>query len=735
MQIQTLLSIVETSAAFLELQVDSNRLYEVFGRLSVRDDLDFNEMLNYLNEIGREGKLVFLEAESSPGEIMQMLEVDTLTFVIPLMLEDKRAFLVVGPRGRSKIKCVRVDIEGNSVEVELHADTILHLARDAQPGQRLTVFTAWPMDPIVSYDRLSGEGDSYTPMRRLLYMLAAEKRDIGYIYVYAIAIGLLSLSLPLGIQAIIGLISGGLILQPVYVLVGGVIVGHSLAGILQIQQIKVVERIQRRVFAKAAFEYAYRIPRVRLEALSGQYAPELMNRFFDILTIQKGFAKILTELIVAVLTLAFGLLLLAFYHPFFIIFSVILLTVLVVIFVITGPRGLRTSLMESKYKYKVAHWLEELARNLPTFKLSGFTRLPLQRMDYYTKGYIKKRDAHFRVLISQYFSIIIFKVVIIGGMLALGAYLVIERQITLGQFVASEIVIISVLAAVEKLILNLDVIYDVLTASEKLGNVTDLPLDRNRGMILNPHTQGSHAFDIQLRNIHYTHPGASKPTLRDITLDIPPSYRVGLVGPPGSGKTTLLYLIGGLLQNYKGIVAYNGVSQHDINLNSLRDYIGENLRYEDIFVGSVEDNLSVGKDHTLDELYEALKLVGLGDWIRQQPEGLRTELAAHGEGLNTDVLMRLILARTIVEHPRLVVFDQQMLYPEPSYLETVHRIFLNERRDWTFVCVTNDPDILRACDLVAYLEEGQVVAQGTFKSLLNQPNFRRQLVFSQQPLK
>jgi ABC-type bacteriocin/lantibiotic exporter with double-glycine peptidase domain len=105
---------------------------------------------------------------------------------------------------------------------------------------------------------------------RLLELIVAEKGQIGLVYLYATLVGLFSLTLPLGVQAIIGLVSGGLILQPVVLLVVFVVLGTLAYGILQVMQLSVVETIQQRIFARFALEFVVRLPRLAMERCAGE---------------------------------------------------------------------------------------------------------------------------------------------------------------------------------------------------------------------------------------------------------------------------------------------------------------------------------------------------------------------------------------------------------------------------------------------------------------------------------
>lgn len=320
-----------------------------------------------------------------------------------------------------------------------------------------------------------------SPTQRLIRLLATEKRDIGYVFLYALITGAISLSLPLGTQAVFTLVSSGTIFSSVYVMIGLVIVGIIAAGLLLVAQTTLVEILQQRIFTKAAFEFTYRLPRIETESLSAYYPPELMNRFFDVLTIQKGMPKLLVDITTAMVQITFGLLLLSAYHPIFIGFGVFVVLAVLLIVRVLSPSGIQTSLAESKYKYRVAAWLEEMAAEFPNEQprevRSPFDRREaMDKMDELVAGYIANRQSHFQVIKKFLYSGVAFKAIVVGGLLIMGTSLVVGRQMSLGQFVAAEVIIVLITGAVDKLLSGVDTVFDMLTAVEKIATVTDLPL-------------------------------------------------------------------------------------------------------------------------------------------------------------------------------------------------------------------------------------------------------------------
>jgi len=542
-------------------------------------------------------------------------------------------------------------------------------------------------------------------------MFARDRKDIAYIYGYAAFNGLVALSLPLGIQAIVGLILAGRVSSSWIILTAVVTLGIVLSGVLQVIQLSITEILQQRVFTRSAFEFAYRIPRFRADAIRDTYTPELVNRFFDTLNVQKGLSKMLLDFSSSALQILFGLLLLSFYHPFFIFFGIALLAVLVGIFVTTGKWGLASSLKESSWKYEVAHWLEELARGMRTFKLAGNTDLPMRRMDALVAEYLVHRKAHFRVLVVQYGTVVAFKGLITAGLLLLGGLLVIQNEINVGQFVASEIIIILIMNSAEKLILTMEPIYDVLTAVEKMAQVTDVPLETEHpGARPFADVDTGMGLAIELREVRLParRPGA-RPILDGIDLVIPSGDRLCISGPSGSGKSTLLRLLAGTDEPVSGARLINGVPVGNLNGMELRTCIGDCLEDEVVFAGTLEDNIVLGRPGVaFADVRAAAEAVGLAEEVESWPHGYATELESDGLGLASSTVRRILLARSIVVRPRLLVLDHPLKSFPPEERARLARWLADPARPWTLVIASNEPEVIAACPRRVCMEFGRI---------------------------
>jgi ABC-type bacteriocin/lantibiotic exporter with double-glycine peptidase domain len=433
------------------------------------------------------------------------------------------------------------------------------------------------------------------------------------------------------------------------------------------------------------------------------------------MTIQKGLPKLLIDLSSASIQILFGLLLISLYHPFFVFFGLILLSTLGLIFYLTGPRGLNSSIQESKYKYKVAQWLEELARAIQSFKLAGSTELPLRKTDYNVNSYLKNRKIHFNVLLTQYSFIVLFKACIIGGLLILGTILVVDRQITLGQLVASEIVIILILGAVEKIIMYMDVVYDLLTAVDKVAHVTDLPIERTGGYDF-PKVKDE-GFSVRFKDLKYKYKGSNQYALNGINLEISAGEKICLTGSGGAGKTTLVNVLAGLYSDYEGVATINHFSLRDLDLTHLRDYVAKNISQEDLFDGTLIENLTVGKiSETVQDAIEAMRTVGILDTVNAMPDGLNTQILSGGIGLSSSFCNKLILARCLAEKPRLLILND--LFHAITKKEKMELLSVLHQAKRTIIYVSNDPLVMSACDRVVILADGKIKSADTMDNLM-----------------
>lgn len=562
---------------------------------------------------------------------------------------------------------------------------------------------------------------SLVPLKRIFNLLALEREDITLIYGYAILGGLVGLSLPLGIQAVMNLMVAGEASSSWFVLISLIIVAIAFVGVVQILQISIMERFQQKLFVRSSFDLAFRVPRWKLEGMLKKYAPELMNRFFDVLGLQKGLSKLLVGFLSAFLQIIFAIILLALYNTYFALYGIALFIVTLIVFRFSFRNGLETSMQESAYKYKTAGWLEELARTMNIIKLAGYTDMHLRKTNTIVNGWLKWRKAHFKVLLFQYGLIMAFKVLMTGGLLVIGGLLVFSNELNIAQFIASEITIILIINSVEKLVGSIETIYDVLTSVEKLGKVMDHELETDDGISFEDIDTGR-GVAIEFDEVSYQFPETTQPVLDNLTFRIKAGEKVCITGMPGSGKSTLVNMAATLFHNYTGNITFNDITLKNINLISLRSYVGENLAKKDLIQGTIAENISMGRDDIgYHDIKKATDAVGLTDYIQKMDEGFNTRIVPEDITVPSNVVTKIAMARSIAEKPHLFILDNFLLNLKDDDKSLIIKSLVGRDKFWTLIGASNDRLFAKSCDRIIVLGDGKILGDGDFEYISQQP--------------
>lgn len=542
-----------------------------------------------------------------------------------------------------------------------------------------------------------------TPIQRFWKLLAPFKKEVYQIYLYAILNGLVNLSLPLGIQAIVNIIQMGALTTSWAVLVLFVLIGIVFSGVFQLTQLRIVENIQQEIFAKSSFEFAFRFPKIKLSNLQNLHTPELANRFFDTLTIQKNLPKVLVDFSLAIFQAFFGLVLLSVYSPYFLILGVFLVSSIWVLFKATSPKGLSTSILESKFKYIVAHWLEEVARTHKSFKKFSSFALHLKQTDAKTINYLEAREKHFGVLVTQFKFFILFKVLLAAGLLVLGGLLVYNEQMNIGQFVAAEIIILLIITSTEKLINSIDSIYDLLTALDKIGNVTDLDLDQKRKVDLKDIDTG---ITVDISNLSYKGKENEEYLLKEFSANIKGGSKATILGDNKVAKSMLVNIISGFLDINSGAVKLDGVPIENINKSTLNKQLSIHFSTNELFEASLIDNITVGRPINEGRVNEIISLMGLNLFVSNLPNGLDSIINPSNYFLSKDITQKILLARALVEQSRLYIFEYPFLYLKQNEKERIINFMFEYEKESTFIITTDDDYWLSKSDQQIVITKG-----------------------------
>lgn len=544
-----------------------------------------------------------------------------------------------------------------------------------------------------------GHHEHLSPFARLLAMLRPEKTDLWLILGLAIGSGLLALSAPVAVQAVVNTVAMGGMGQPLAVLCAILFVFLAFSGGIYVLESYLAEMIQRRLFVRLATDLAYRLPKMRRHLYDKHRGAELINRFFDIQTVQKSTAMLVLDGVRLLMQTIAGLILLAFYHPFLLSFDIALLLTIAFIMFVLGRNAVKTSIAESKAKYALVDWLEVIADNKTTFKAATGEQFAQEKTDILSNNYLREKNAHYRILLRQIMGSVTLYAIANTGLLSIGGWLVIEKQLTLGQLVAAELIVSTVLASLIKFGKHLESFYDLLTAVDKIGHLLDLPLENEKGqnITLPP------AVSVNVKNLSFHYP-ATPAILNNVNLQITAGEKVAFLGQASCGKSTLSELLFGLREPQKGDIEIENLKLHAFHLPALREKIGL-LNEIEIIDGSLLDNVLRGREHIdLSQVEKALNALNLREPLHARfGKTLDLSLSATGSPLSKTQQRLLMLARATINAPSLLIIDSFLDELDEETLDSVLPYLFELKM--TLLIFTQKPQLAARCARVISMEE------------------------------
>lgn len=544
---------------------------------------------------------------------------------------------------------------------------------------------------------------------RTFELLRPEFRDIFILISFALISGILYLATPLAVDAVVNNIAFGgqesVYAQALLTLSFALLAFLLVLGVVRASQHYVMEIIQRRLVIRIAADMSYRLPRVRHDSLEEKKRPDLVNRFFDILTVEKSSALLLLEGVNLLLGAVVGLIVLGFYHPFLLIFDIVLIVLIAIIVFGLGRRAVRTKIRESYKKHDMAGWLEQMALYPLLFKSAGGPALASQRADVLAKEYLEARQAHFRILLRQIVGFLGLQAFANAALLSIGGYLVLKGELTLGQLVASELIVAGIVASLASMGKHLEAFYDAMGSVDKLGYIVDLPIERQHDESFQEPKGNRQPSAVEFRNMSFGY-GPGKSIIENFSLSIPPGSRVAVTGPLGSGTTTLMDLLYGLREPSSGQILVDEKDLRHWDLKAFRS-ASSLVRHDEMIEGTILENILLGREHVgLKEVNEVLVRLNLTGMVADLKDGLDTRLKVGGSPLSYSRRIRMILARMLVDPPSLLIVDRFLKELDAELRQRVVDELFDRSRPWTLFIATWDQVLVNRCDIVIELTSG-----------------------------
>ena len=622
---------------------------------------------------------------------------DLVSEGFPVVLVAEEDNYVVERRTGSKVQLSRISNATGAISTEMLSrrglrSTIARIAptRTFVAKEELECSQLSRFESSLNHDPGHGDDDHGhdhpSPLRRFWGLLKLERRDVLTVFLFATVSGILSLATPLAVESLVNVVSWGTYWQPLFVLAIMLLACLGLSGVLRVIQTCLVEIIQRRQLVRIIGDLSHRFPRANRQAIEAEHPRELANRLFDIMTIQKATAVLLLDGVALVLATTLGMLLLSFYHPFLLGYVLIMLFLMISLTWVLGRGGIRTAIEESRTKYSIVHWLQDVLDSPTAFKVNGGESLAIDRTNRLVSEYLRARESQFSVVIRQVSFAIGMQVIASTTLLGLGGWLVIQGQLTLGQLVASELVVTVIVGSFAKAGKSFEKFYDLMAGVVKVGHLLDVPVDPRRELEESPDRQGDVAWD----DLEIDCPAGlvCVPSVR-----IPSGSRVAIVGNDRYANSILLRTLAGLVRPTKGMAEIAGADARQAGLCTSGRIVGYAGPLE-IFHGSLLENVSLGRLGVgRNRVRETLQSLGLWNEVLRLPDGAGTVLQTGGYPLTPLQLVILVIARAIAASPVVVLIDGLLDDLPDDMLDQVWGAISGPDAPWTLLVATNSDRI------------------------------------------
>lgn len=478
--------------------------------------------------------------------------------------------------------------------------------------------------------------------------------------IIGVLISLLSLVVPIAAQTLINIVAFGKLLQPVVTLSIMVLILMAGMGVLSIWQMVIIEIIQQKLMVRISLSLAKHFTHLSPTIFSTHNGPELVNRYFEIVVINKALASLLLYGITLGLQMIFGLILLLFYHPVFLLFDAFILISLLLIIVVPYRAALSSAQEECAQKHVIGSWLEEILINKYLFKYNEYPRYVIEQTDKRLVGFLKARNQHFKQLIKHQIGLFALAAIATSLLLGLGGYLIINNQLSLGQLVASEIVLGTLIYGFKRLGALLENYYDLMASAGKIDFALNLPLESSHNQELAnnllPAMQSIHlGFEpilvpSRVNQLHHS----------PLNAEASPANPLLLIFKEEDACKNLIESLSGLQETLSATISLNGVPCTQKSLIALRKH-SLLIREPQWFAGTIYQNLVLNhRSVSMDVICELLKKMKLLEKIMTCSDGLNTLVHDWQTVFTLSELIQLMMVRAIIDKPRLLIIDRSL---------------------------------------------------------------------------
>ena len=522
-------------------------------------------------------------------------------------------------------------------------------------------------------------------------LLKLERSILGIIASYAVAIGFFLLCVPIAVQELVSTFSFAM--EPRMIFTLALFVASSLTGVaaFRVLQARAVETFQQRIYTRIAIGFTRLLPRLRDDTFATPQAYRFMEA--DLLT--RALVAMVADLFNVAVVGTIGVTMLILFHPFFVLYILVLILGFVGLLTLFGRGGFFITLEMSRLHYDIFGWIQNIAHNLPHLRAAGDSPYLLERTDTLTRLYARIRQRRSDTLTGrQYKAAALWQVAGHSGLLITAGLLVADGQLTVGQFAAAEVLVGNLLINMDTLARRMVAMFFTFVSCREMAAVFSLPTEEDDAKEDVPAAQfGAAGIHLTCRNLTYTGPDGT-PIFENVSLDVAPGEKVAILCNTNNAKTALAKVLAGLHPSASGFVRYNDMNLIEVKRDSISRVRGLVLdSHPTLLDGTLEDNITLGRP-TIDyqDLQWALRFVELDHEIDALPQGLNTRVSSLDTNLSMSQILRLLMARAIVIRPQLLIFDGTLHNMLPATREVLLRRLCAKDEPWSVIFLSNDPN-------------------------------------------
>ncbi len=554
--------------------------------------------------------------------------------------------------------------------------------------------------------------------KQFALLLKSERLSILAILTISVVSSLLFFLIPLASQALVNILSTGVVPQQFLVILSLLAGSLLLSGVFDLVNYTLVEKICHRLFARVALSMSERLRLLGASPKQKYKVTDLSHRFFEAPSLQKALFKVLHDGPITLMDILLSLVFLSLYGAVFVGFSVLYLLLFFLILIVPFSWGMETSIKESGYKYSIAHWLGEMARCQEKVRTNALFSGWSGETDGLVNQFLDWRDSHFRLLRFQLLLMHMLKTFGFTGILAVCGWLVLQGELSIGQLVAAELVMWNLSKALFKFLSLADPTFDLFTSLVKLSQFDSLPAVDEGSL-----DKQSDSFEINVHRIKKSF--GNELLFRQLSVDFKPGTLNLVLGSHDSGKRTLLNILSGRELPDSGTVR---IGTRDLNYAN------------SVFFGSLVFSVALHnqycfptlRDYVLShgvtdflKLEGVLEQLGLENWPLEREGSWDSELDE--EGLNLSRREKLLLdfsLSVLSDKPIVLVQSDLELINEDAQLlvwQLVRERF-ESSEDKTFVFAGDELEAWMGCDQYLVLQDKALCSfegEGAYEKVRN----------------